>query len=224
MISKMLSLISRRDKILGASALVLILASALFIYRSLVVPTDLNIPLHQSIGIVLADETFREVGHQGKIVLVSMDSSRAPELKVQMNAFLKHLKTLGGVTIMDKVILDPGDNPKYRPGSGLSTKRFLKIARKHKGADAIVSFVGSPELTEAELAQLKGSPKFIAETHSPERLQTLLQKKVLLAAVVPRYEFPAPGPRQPQTIRQWFDHYFQVVHPGTALPGPDQAP
>lgn len=215
---------ARRDPLIATAAVALIAAACFFIYRSLSEPSDLNVPLHQSIGIVLADETFREVGHHGKIVLVSMDASRAPELKVQMSAFLKHLKVLGGATILDKVILDPGDNPKYRPGSGLSTKRFLKIARKHKGADAIVSFVGAPDMNEEELKQLKGSPKFIAETHSPECLQVLLQTKVLLAAVVPRYEFPAPGPRQPQTMRQWFDHYFQVVHPGTVLPGADQAP
>lgn len=214
----------RRDEILAAAAIVLIAASAFFIYRSLAEPSDLNVPLHESIGIVLADETFREVGHHGKLVLVTMDTGRAPELKVQMKAFLRHLKALGGATVMDKVVLDPGDNPKYRPGSGLSAKRFLKIARKHKGVDGIVSFVGAPEMTEEELKQLKGTPKFIAETHSPERLQVLLQKKVLFSAVVPRYEFPAPGPHQPQTTRQWFDHYFQVVHADTALPGSDQSP
>ena len=212
-----------RQKLLVVAAIGIIGGSWYFVYRSVFAPPDLNVPLHQSIGIVLADETYREVGHHGKIVLVSMDTARAPELKVQVNAFLKELKGLGGVTIMDKVVLDPGDNPKYRPGSGLSTKRFLKIARKHAAADAIVSFVGAPDLTDTDLKQLKGVPKFIAETHSPERLHDMLDKKVLLAAIVPRYDFPAPGPRQPQTIKQWFDHYFQVVHPGTPLPGNEES-
>jgi len=212
------------QKLVVVVAVGMIGASWYFVYRSMFAPAGLNVPLHQSIGIVLAEETYREVGHHGKIVLVSMDPARAPELKIQMNAFLKELKTLGGVTIMDKVVLDPGDNPKYRPGSGLSTKRFLKIARKHAAADAIVSFVGAPDVTEADLKQLKGVPRFIAETHSPERLRDMLERKVLLAAIVPRYDFPAPGPRQPQTVKQWFDHYFQVVHPGTPLPGTEESP
>jgi len=215
---------SKWRQLLAVAAVLLIVGSAIYIYQFLFATPDINVPLHQSIGTVLADETFRDVGLHGKIVIVSMDTGRAPELKIQMNTFLKHLKSLGDVKIIDKVILDPGENPKYRPGAGLSAKRFFKIERKHPAADAIVSFVGTPEVSEAELQQLNNLPKVIAETHSPERLQLLLQKKVLLAAVVPRYEFPAPGPKQPQTIKQWFDHYFQVVHPDTVLPGADEAP
>jgi hypothetical protein len=213
-----------RQKLIGIAAIAIILAAAVWIYRWETAPSDLNVPLHQSIGNVLAEETFRQAGHGGKIVVVTMDTRRAPELKVQMEAFYKHLKVLGGCTIADKIVLDPGENPKYRPGSGLSAKRFLKIARKHPGVDGIVSFVGAPELSDEEMKQMKSVPKFIAETHSPERLVGLFDKKLLLSAIVPRYDFPAPGPRQPQTSRQWFDHYFQVVHPDTVLPTGDELP
>jgi hypothetical protein len=215
---------AKRHRLIAGAAILLIVASAIYICRFLFATPDINVPLHQSIGTVLADETFREIGLHRKIVIVSIDTGRAPELKVQMKSFLKHLKALGDVAIADKVILDPGENPKYRPGAGLSAKRFLKIARKHASADAIVSFVGTPEISEAEMQQLKSVPKVIAETHSPERLGLLFQKKVLVAAVVPRYEFPAPGPRQPRTMNQWFDHYFQVVHPDTALPTAQNSP
>ena len=62
-----------RQKLLLALVLGLIGGSWYFVYRSVFAPPDLNVPLHQSIGIVLADETYREVGHHGKIVLVSID-------------------------------------------------------------------------------------------------------------------------------------------------------
>jgi len=218
------SLGETRQKLIGIAAIAVILASAVWIYRWESAPSEVNLPLHQSIGNVLAEETFRQAGHGGKIVIVTMDTRRAPELKIQMDAFYKHLKALGGCTVADKIVLDPGENPKYRPGSGLSAKRFLKIARKHPGVDAIVSFVGAPELSDEEIKQMKSIPKFIAETHSPERLVSLFDKKLLLSAIVPRYDFPAPGPRQPQTIRQWFDHYFQIVHPDTILPANDELP
>jgi hypothetical protein len=71
---------------------------------------------------------------------------------------------------------------------------------------------------------MKTVPKFIAETHSPEKLVNLLQKKILLSAIVPRYEFPAPGPRKPQTERQWFDRYFQILSPETSLVKGDESP
>lgn len=213
-----------RQLLLLVGAVVAIVVSGWWIYHWESEPADVNLPLHESVGNVLAEETFREVGHLGKIVIVTMETKGAPELKVQMKAFQKNLKLLGGCTITDKVVLDPGENPKFRPGSGLSAKRFLKIARKHKGVDAIVSFVGAPEVTPEDLKQLRSVPKFIAEARSPEKLVGLLEQKVLVAAVVPRFDFPAPGPRVPQTTRQWFDHYFQVVRADTVLPKEDPLP
>jgi len=211
-------------KLVLAAALLTILGSALWIYHYEFGTTETNVPLHQSVGQALADETERVIGRHGNIVLVTMDPRHSPEIRIQMQAFEKDIKNLGGVTIKDKVVLDPGENPKFRPGSGLSAKRFLKIARKHPGADAIVSFVGAPELTDQELAQLKSTPKLIAETHSPEKLLNLLEKKVMLSAIVPRFEFPAPGPRKPETSKQWFDHYFQILTPETPVPAADTAP
>jgi hypothetical protein len=214
----------RKAKVIVAAAMLTIAACGIWIYFYQFRSSDINVPLHQAVGQVMAEETARVVGHIGKVVIVTMDPRHAPEVKVQVAAFEKHLKVLGAITIKETIVLDPGENPKYRPGSGLSAKRFLKIARKNQGADAIVSFVGSPQIEEGELAQLKTLPKFIAETHSPEKSLTLLDKKILLAAIVPRFDFPAPGPRKPETSRQWFDRYFQIVAPGDPTPKPDDLP
>jgi hypothetical protein len=211
-------------KLTVAASLLAIVTSCVWIYHYEFSSSDLNVPLHQAVGHVMADETARVAGRHGKIVVVSMDTRTAPELKVQLAAFEKDLKLLGGVVIDDKVVLDPGENPKYRPGSGLSAKRFLKIVRKHAGADAIVSFVGAPVLSDEEVAQVQSKSKLIAETHSPEKLLNLLQKKILVSAIVPRFEFPAPGPRKPHTSREWFDHYFQVLTPDTPLQAADESP
>lgn len=213
-----------RQKLLILVSLAALVVSGLWIYHYEFDSPDANAPLHQAVGLTLADETARVIGHHGNVVIVTMDSRNSPELKIQLNAFEKDLKTMGGITTKDKVVLDPAENPKYRPGSGLSAKRFLKICRKHPGADAIVSFVGAPELSDQDLAQLKGSPKLIAETHSPEKLINLLEKKILVSAIVPRFDFPAPGPRKPETSRQWFDHYFQILTPESAVPVADGSP
>jgi len=183
-----------------------------------------NAMLHRAVGQVMAEETVRVVAKPGKIVVVTVDCHVAPELKPQIDAFKKRLKELGTITVKDTIELDAKDNPKYRPVAGLSAKRFLKIARKNTDADAIVSFVGAPELTIEEIAQMKVPPKFIAETHSPEKLAALVEKKILLSAIVPRYEFPAPGPRKPKTERQWFDRYFQILSPDTTLVRGDDTP
>ena len=213
-----------KQKWMATGALVAIIASALCIYYTQSRPTELNVPLHQAVGEMLAEEASRLVGAHGSVLVVTVESRQIPELKVQEDAFEKQLRQLGGVTVKDKVKLDPRDNPKYRPGSGLSAKHFLKIARKNTGVDAIVSFIGAPQLTDDEIAGMKLIPKFIAETHSPEKLANLIQKNILQVAIVPRYEFPAPGPKKPRSSREWFEHYFQIVARTTVLPTTEATP
>jgi hypothetical protein len=213
-----------RQLLLAAGALLAIVASGFWIYYTQFATPAANRELHEAVGRVMAEETARVVGHLGKVVIVTADLPDAPELKIQVAAFEKHLKLLGGISVKNKIVMDVGDNLKYRPGAGLSAKHFLKIARKNSSADAVVSFVGAPELTDSDLQQLKSMPKVIAETRSPEKLLNLLDKKILVAAIVPRFEFPAPGPRKPQTPRQWFDRYFQVLDPQSRLPVADALP
>ena len=212
------------QKLLAACSVAVIIASATWIYFTQFATKVYNQQLHEAVGQAMAEETHRLLPHNATILIVTMKSKMAPEIKIQVDAFEKQLKLISPIIIKDEIVLDPRENPKFRPGAGLSTKRLLKIARKNHGVDAIVSFVGSPALTDEEIASLKSFPKFFAETRSPERLQNMFEKKVLQVAIVPRFEFPAPGPRKPETSRQWFDHYFQVVRPETRLPGPDGSP
>jgi hypothetical protein len=215
---------NRKQKLIAAGAIVAILFSAAWVYWFEFGTSRQNVRLHRAVGEVMAEQTSHVVGHAGKVVLVTVGGSAAPELKLQIDAFQKELKRLGQITIKDTVVLDAADNAKYQPGAGLSAKHFLKIVRKHPTAAAIVSFVGAPELTDVELVQMKTVPRLIAETHSPEKLMNLLDKKILLAAIVPRFEFPAPGPRKPETSRQWFDRYFQILSPETGLVKSDDLP
>jgi hypothetical protein len=213
-----------KQKLIALAAVLTILGSVLWIYRHEFGGPEFNVALQEVVGQVLAEQTSRLLPGGGRVVIITMEKGNAPELKAQLGAFEKALKSSHGLAIQETVTLDPGDNPKFRPGSGLSAKRFLKIVRKHPTAGAFVSFVGAPQLSDTELAQLKSAPTLIAETHSPEKLLGLFEKKVLLAAVVPRFEFPAPGPRKPHTGRELFDYYFQVVAPGATLPSEDPAP
>jgi len=201
-----------------------IIGSAIWIYHFEVGSSDTNLPLQESVGQILAAETARVTGRPAKIVLVTVNAPGVPELKDQLDAFQKELKRIGGITIQDKVVLDPGDSQKYRAGAGLSSKHLLKVIRKHEGVDAIVSLVGVPEVSDQDLAQVKSVPKIVAETHSPEKLVGLLDKKILVSAIVPRFEFPAPGPRKPKTGREWFDRYFQIITPDSHLAAAEETP
>jgi len=211
-------------KLLAALSVAIIIASGVWIYHYQFATRVYNQKLHVAVGEILADETVRLLSRNATVVVVTMRPNDAPEIGVQLKAFERKLKAISAITIKDEIVLDPGDNPKFRPGAGLSAKRLLKIARKHKDVDAIISFVGAPELTDDEISELKSFPKFIAETHSPEKLGKMFEKKILQLAIVPRFEFPAPGPQNPETDQQWFDRYFQIIRTGTSLSDTTAAP
>ena len=135
---------------------------------------------------------------------------------------LRALKKLGEYEIKDHQ-LDTKDQPKYGLGAGLSGRRFVRTVKNNPKADAIVSFVGAPRLSDEDLAELTKLPKFIAETRSPDHLPKLFEKQILQVAVASRFVFPAPGPQKPKTPQEWFDKRYQIVIADTAktIPRPE---
>src|SRR5438552_15923742 len=101
-----------------------IVGSSLWIYLTQFNQPAFNVPLHQRVGEVLAQETARLIHTQGQVVVVTMDASKEPELKAQMQIFEKTLKKLGPITISELPV-ETDDNPHYRTGAGLSSRRFL---------------------------------------------------------------------------------------------------
>ena len=201
-----------------AGLILVILASLTWIYVTEIAAPKINLPLHQGVGLVLAEETSKVLGNKGQVVVIAINPRKFPELKAQLAAFEKALKRLGGINVKETYMVETNDDPKYGVGTGLSAKRFLKIRKKYADADAIVSFVGVPNMTDEDFTGLKRpTPKFIAETRSPEKSIRLFQKGVLQVAVVSRFVFPAPGAKNPHTPREWFDQYFQIVT-AAALP------
>ena len=124
-----------------------------------------------------------------------------------MTAFHRRLKKLGEYDLKEYE-LDTKNQPKYGVGAGLSGRRFVRTVLKNAKADAFVSFVGAPKLSDEEAAELKKVPRFIAESRSPDHLPKLFEKKILQVAVVSRFSFPAPGPQKPKTPQEWFDKRF----------------
>lgn len=206
---------SKRIFLICASLLA-ILGSGIAIYFYQFARPSLATVLHQGVGTVMAEETARILNGSGKIVILTIDHAQAPELEVQIAAFKKRLASFPKISI-DKVrVLETEGQKKYRAGAGLSGRRFVRTMKKDSHADAIVSFVGAPELTEAEVAELGKPVKFVAEVRVAEKLKPLFEKKLIDVAIVSRFEFPAPGNKKPRTSREWFDNRFQIISAGNA--------
>jgi hypothetical protein len=204
-----------KDSLLVSGAVAAIVTSGVWIYSTQFGQPAFNMALHQRVGEVLAEQTAKLIHSNGQVVVVTMDSGKFPELKAQMQTFEKALKKIGPMRIK-QLPMDTDDKPQYRTGAGLSSRRFLRIVKKSSDADAIVSFIGAPRMTEEEMEQVDKAPKFIAECRSPDKIKRLFDKKILQLAVINRFDYPAPIKHNPKTPRQWFEKYYQIVTTETA--------
>ena len=201
-----------KQTLLAAGCVLAIAIAGISIYFTQFNRPTLNETLHLGVGRAMAQETANLVGKQGKIVAVIMDLNKAPELAVQLDEFERALQKLGNFTISKKPLETEG-KAKYATGAGLSGRRFVRAVKNHADAQAIVSFVGAPNLSEDDLGQLDTAklPKFVAEVRSPDKLKKLFDKHIIQVAIVSRFQFPAPGPRKPRTPEDWFQNRFQIV-------------
>jgi hypothetical protein len=200
----------QRNTLLATGSILVIAVCAVWIYYREFKALKHNVALHRRVGEVMAEQTSKMIGNKGRIVLVTIPTGPEPELQTQLVAFRETLKRLGDYDIKDHE-LDTKDQPKYGVGSGLSGRRFVRAVKNNRKADVIVSFVGAPKLSEEELAELTTHPKFIAQSRSTDNLPKLFEKQIIQVAVVSRFAFPAPGPREPKTPQQWFDKRYQIV-------------
>jgi len=196
---------------LAIGSMLVIAASSLWIYTHHFAAPKINVPLHQAVGRVMAEETAKLVDNQGRIVVIAIETAKDAELKVQLEEFERTLKRFSRITVAKTYMLETENRSKYGVGSGLSGRRFIRIVNKNTTADAMVSFVGAPELKDEEIGQLQARPKFIAESRSVQKLEKLFAKQLLQVAIVSRFQFPAPVEGKPGTLRQWFDKRFQIV-------------
>jgi hypothetical protein len=203
---------SRKSALLGGIAVAAILASAVWIYRTQLAPSrDVNRRLHKGVGEALGLETVKLLPGPGEIVLVTMQKGSFAEMDLMEEAFKRVLyKSRLRIARVDRISAEK--SAKFGPGSGMSGKRFAKLAEKYPKANAIVSLVGVPDPDDKEMKSLsKSRPNLVAFSRSTDDLEELFERNFIQVAIVPRFEFPAPGPEEPKTKEEWFQRHFQVV-------------
>ena len=201
---------NRKSLLTAVAALLVIAGAATWIYWYEFESPQHDVELHRRVGEVMAEQTARVVGKEGKIVLITIPTGGEPELRTQLAAFQAKLKTLGNYYIRDYE-MDTKDQDKYGVGTGLSGRRYVRTANKNLDATAIVSFVGAPSLKEEDIAELKQLPKLIAQARAVDNLPKLFRRQLIAVAVASRFYFPAPGPISPRTAQERFDKRYQIV-------------
>lgn len=212
---------SRKKILLTTICILAITASAIAIALQLRTP-GINVPLHQMVGQVLAEQTAASCSNKAAIVIITLDTPD-PILKARLEGFEKAARTVPGLKILDSAEVKGEGRAKYGPGRGLSGERYLRIVNKHPKADTFVSLIGAPNLSPEQLRKLpKPPPRLIAETRARDHVVLLFRARALQAAVVPRFIFPAPGGK-PHTAREWFNVYWQTISPGNAPPPEEES-
>src|SRR5665213_928365 len=147
----------------------------------------------QTLGVVMAEEAIHAAGANKKIAVISHDDAWGPPSTVEQ-AFDTAIQKQGfSASVVKSANL--GD-PMRRHQIGLQPDDFFEAVQKAADAGAIVSFVGAPLLTPGDIARMPSShpPILIIATTAmgaqlgvpgnPERLASLLDAKVIQAAIV----------------------------------------
>lgn len=168
---------------------------------------------HLGLGQQLGQEALKARGPGGRIILITRDTVifRNPAIEAQKSALVRTLAQAGTALAATNIItVDPLRLVAVPSGD------FLQILRKASEADVIVSLLGPPVLTPAQLDKLgEKRPKVIAVCSGamPRQvdLRRLFDHRLLHVAIISR-PAPTPAPAPPATQPQpWFDHLFEVV-------------
>jgi hypothetical protein len=211
---------SRKSLFIILIAFIAIVGAGLSIYSYLRKSDDkITLAVHEAVGEALAEEVIQSLKSDGNIVLIALEEGQSQDLDQHVAAFKDRIYDTP-IRIAGTDHISSDKSPKFGPGAGMSGKRFVRIMKKYPNVDAIVSFVGTPDGEDAELKELKPPlPKFFAFSRSPDDIDELFKAKLLTAAIVPRFQFRAPGPDEPKTKQDWFTRHYQVVRADTSMPG-----
>lgn len=200
-----------KDILLALGSVLVIAASAWFVWKHHFAAPKINVALHQGIGVALAEETILCLDNRGDIMVITMADGDSEVLAAQFDAFRSRLAR-SGIRVKDVELIDSEKKAKYGPGLGLSASKLAREVKKNTKKAALVSFVGLPELDDEEFAALGDTvPPLLTFSRDAEKLGPLLKRGVLRAAIVPRFTFPAPGPETPRTPGEWFTNQYQIL-------------
>jgi hypothetical protein len=168
---------------------------------------------YSALGEVMASKLNEMAGGKGRIVLLVAENDNNHETafgqtiaafrKAVSQSFQMNLETVATPTV-----IFPGSEP-------FPADKFAALLQKHADADYVVSFVGVPALTPAQIDQLPSPRPQVVEvvTFNPPT-KAMFAKKVVCLAVVPRpaSDQAATG----RTSQEMFDALYQVVMTETA--------
>ncbi len=202
-----------KEILIGAAAVVAIVISLYFGFGRN--SASINLGPYESLGAVTAEETAKLCGNKGQVLLMVRDTggSKNPSVEAQINAFQKTLNRQKGMNVtIQRIQLTPMQM--MATGGGVPPEPFLKALESHPNLTALVLFMGYPQLSDAELEQVRktGIKTIVASPLRPGD-RRLIQRQAIQIALVPKPEAPPPNAPAPKTLRERFDQDFMIITP-----------
>ena len=181
-------------------------------------PSQIGLDVDAILGATLANETAKLLGGKGRILIVALDTTQGaiPPAQRQLAGFQNALTKHPGLTVVATGVVEPDPVKVLADGEfGIPAEKFRELLGKYAGADAIVSFVGAPKLTDREAGQLShGLPRIVASYglgyQGPE-LEMLLARGIVQVALVPNPSPPPITDTKMRPAREWFELGYQVL-------------
>jgi hypothetical protein len=143
-----------------------------------------DLELQQWLGQTLAEQATRNVGKQGRILMIAGDAPQSAALRTQVEAFKAQLVKLGDYEVREYRLTNKSA-VMHPLGKGLSWPEYRHALAGQGPLDLVVSFAGAPA-GSAEAGGLSNTPKLLAECASVANLRSLFVRNLISAALVPR--------------------------------------
>lgn len=202
-----------KNVIVGSIAIMAVVASLFFLlHRPRGKMEGFALDVNQALGQRAAEEVAQLLGNKGQVGVLALEASpgQGSPVAAQMDAFNQTLKK-HGITIAATKTLGRADMSMLMVGGGVSSKMYGELVAQAAGAGAIVSFVGLPSVSVADLQKLQaqGTPLVVADTiGAGPNLAALVQAKAVALAFVP---LTAAELEKEKSQPKLFDRYYKIL-------------
>lgn len=209
---------SQRAILIGA--VLAMIVSGVMLYKFYTKPNSVDGAtqnLFQAYTQVTAQEISHLLGGRGNVIVLiwgpPSDDASNPEGLPDVRAICAALQK-AGLRVLAKESVPP-----VKSGHDLvwTAENYRSVQEHYPQAAALVSFVGSPQLSAENIRALPSPrPKLIVvRLAKVETAQPLLQQGVLDGAILPQTGARSSN-HEPKTAREWFDKFYQFATPATA--------